>query len=241
MYACKICGKEFGKWQSLAAHVGHHSEKKIACEKCGKMLSSAGVRGHLLWHKNDRNCLYCGKIVWGGKSFCNRTCSCLYLNKGKVKKKGRCRNCDKEIDRGFFCSVICQVNAQHAKYIEEWLTGKKTGNQSEDAVSHHIRKWLMERSGGKCEQCGWNKVNPYTGKIPLTVHHKDGDSCCTTPDNIELICPCCHSLTKTYGGLNRGRGRKSRREKRQAGMVFNGSTTGCQSVCTGSNPVARSI
>jgi hypothetical protein len=28
---------------------------------------------------------------------------------------------------------------------------------------------------------------------------------------LEILCPNCHSLTPTYGGLNRGKGRKLRR------------------------------
>jgi 5-methylcytosine-specific restriction endonuclease McrA len=51
--------------------------------------------------------------------------------------------------------------------------------------------------------------------VPLTVNHKDGDSENHRPDNLELLCPGCHSLTPNFGKLNLGRGRRQRRERLQ--------------------------
>jgi hypothetical protein len=80
------------------------------------------------------------------------------------------------------------------------------------AISGHVRRYLLEKIGEHCEMpdCGWDKRNPVTGKVPLTVSHKDGDWRRSTEDNLELICPNCHSLTPTYGNLNKGRGRPRR-------------------------------
>ena len=47
----------------------------------------------------------------------------------------------------------------------------------------------------KCECCGleiWNEQ-----KIPLEIHHKDGNHYHNTLENIELICPNCHALRHT--------------------------------------------
>lgn len=46
--------------------------------------------------------------------------------------------------------------------------------------------------------------------IPLEAHHLDGNYSHTTEDNLELICPNCHSLTPTYKAANKGKGRKER-------------------------------
>lgn len=48
-------------------------------------------------------------------------------------------------------------------------------------------------------------MNPYTGTIPLEVEHIDGDAENNSEDNLTLLCPNCHSLTKTYRGANRGK------------------------------------
>ena len=46
-------------------------------------------------------------------------------------------------------------------------------------------------------------MNPFTEKFPLTVHHIDGDCRNNKEDNLELLCPNCHSLTGTYGAANK--------------------------------------
>ena len=48
----------------------------------------------------------------------------------------------------------------------------------------------------KCNKChikSWNK-NPLT----LEIEHKDGDRFNNTKENLELLCPNCHSQTKTF-------------------------------------------
>ena len=52
----------------------------------------------------------------------------------------------------------------------------------------------MQKHNYKCELCGWNKVNPHTGKIPLEIHHKDGNWQNNKEDNLQVLCPNCHSL-----------------------------------------------
>lgn len=61
--------------------------------------------------------------------------------------------------------------------------------------------------------CGWGEKNEYTGKIPLEVEHIDGNSENNKEENLTLLCPNCHSLTKTYKGANKGNGRFNRRER----------------------------
>ena len=39
-------------------------------------------------------------------------------------------------------------------------------------------------------------------------------------DNLELLCPNCHSLTKTYKALNLGNGRHTRRERYKDGLSY---------------------
>lgn len=61
---------------------------------------------------------------------------------------------------------------------------------------------LVYLKGHKCEQCGtstWNQV-----KIPLEVHHNDGDHLNNELDNLVLLCPNCHALTENYKGRNNG-------------------------------------
>jgi len=53
------------------------------------------------------------------------------------------------------------------------------------------------------------EINPVTGKSPLEVNHLDGCFTNNQEDNLEVLCPNCHSLTPSYRSLNRGKGRPS--------------------------------
>ncbi len=39
-------------------------------------------------------------------------------------------------------------------------------------------------------------------KIPLELHHKDGDKFNNCIENLEVLCPNCHSLTDNVRGKN---------------------------------------
>ena len=67
---------------------------------------------------------------------------------------------------------------------------------------------LIEKYNNKCSICGWCEENTYTKSIPLEVEHIDGNPYNNSPENVTLICPNCHSLTKTYKGANKGNGRR---------------------------------
>lgn len=96
------------------------------------------------------------------------------------------------------------------KYIEAWLNGEPVQthyNSKEYELSVHIKTRLFETRGAKCEECGWAKINLVTGKIPVQIDHVDGDLKNNVPGNLKILCPSCHSLTPTFGILNRGKGR----------------------------------
>jgi hypothetical protein len=123
-----------------------------------------------------------------------------------------CRNCSGPISRGVYCSNSCQIEFQLNEKEAAWLRGEITGNCSagETYVSRIVKRWLIKTKGEKCEKCGWAERNQFTGKIPLQINHKDGDWSRTVPENLELVCPNCHSLTPHHGNLNKGRGRPRR-------------------------------
>lgn len=98
-----------------------------------------------------------------------------------------------------------------AEYIARWLAGRETGRKRSVgpfvAISRHVRNWVISLRGERCWQCGWAEIHPVTGRVPVHVDHIDGNFLNTTPENLRLLCPNCHSLTTTYGALNMGRGR----------------------------------
>lgn len=81
----------------------------------------------------------------------------------------------------------------------------------EYGISKYIRRYLFEKYDCKCQKCGWGEKNIMTNYVPLQIHHKDGNYANNSEENLQLLCPNCHSLTETFGRLNKN-GRKGRKK-----------------------------
>lgn len=124
-----------------------------------------------------------------------------------------CLNCGKELNNKKskntkYCSAVCQQAYQSKQYINRWKNGEETGITGQYQISEIVRKYMLEKADYQCEKCGWHEENLFTKKIPLEIHHKDGNYSHTTEDNLEVLCPNCHALTENF--RSRGRGRADR-------------------------------
>lgn len=128
------------------------------------------------------------------------------------KPKSKCLMCGMETARrGYkYCSNVCQHEYQHFVFIKNWKVGKVRGLRNIGVVSRHVKRYLREKFGNECCMCGWSKVNPKSGIIPLVADHIDGNYLNNHESNLRLVCPNCDSLSPTYAALNKGRGRKNR-------------------------------
>jgi len=93
--------------------------------------------------------------------------------------------------------------------LNEWLNGKNFIRKGGKSVPEWIRSYILEEANHKCSKCGWNEINPYTNTLPLEIDHIDGDAYNNLKENLRVLCPNCHSLTKTY--KNSGNRKSSRR------------------------------
>lgn len=174
------------------------------------------------YYKNPIRCLFClSPIKYESRlrqKFCSHKCAYGYqlVKNGApcgVKKIRYCHNCTKELTRhqSKYCSHKCQVELKDKLWMEDWKLGKELGRSGLCGTSAKIRKYLFKKYESKCCECGWSKVNLSTGKIPLQIEHIDGNYKNNREENLKLLCPNCHSLTSTFGVLNKGKGREYRR------------------------------
>ena len=134
-----------------------------------------------------------------------------HFNRGK-RKVNYCLNCGKEIKLNRkFCDTKCQQEYIFKEYIKSWKDGKINGLSGEYNLSKRIRRFLFEKNNYRCEKCGWGEKNIYTNTIPLEIHHIDGDYTNNKEENLQVLCPNCHSLTETHKSHNK-KGRKGRKK-----------------------------
>jgi 5-methylcytosine-specific restriction endonuclease McrA len=80
--------------------------------------------------------------------------------------------------------------------------------QHSDFQSFKLKKRLF-REGlktPKCERCGWAETSQ-DGRIPVELDHINGDRFDNRLENLQILCPNCHSLQPTHRGMNqKGRG-----------------------------------
>ena len=120
----------------------------------------------------------------------------------------KCTNCNIDFkylpsqSRGKFCTNKCRGDYERnvvtkEKFYNGLITERVT-----------LRRILSMERGYFCSVCfitEWNNK-----KIVLQVDHINGDAGNNNPDNLRLICPNCHSQTDSFGGRNKGNGRKAR-------------------------------
>ncbi len=76
------------------------------------------------------------------------------------------------------------------KHWSDILVSRKKDTRT---AAHYLRRALIESGRNyKCSSCGlrniWNNK-----EITLEIHHKDGDWLNNSPENLEFLCPNCHS------------------------------------------------
>lgn len=114
-----------------------------------------------------------------------------------------CVNCGKLLvnSQKKYCSTKCQHEYKSKELINRWKNGEYDGTTA-FRTSAAIRNYMLKKSEYKCSKCGWGEVNPYTGLIPLQIHHINGDSTDNREENLQVLCSNCHSLTENFGSRN---------------------------------------
>lgn len=223
-----------GKTDGLYPSVAGSSPAPGSCEECSQPTKNPRFCSLSCSVRNQQKskawpigyCDHCRRIFSKrnkpNNRFCSRSCSASFNNKLFPKRSkssspyNKCLFCSAEKKREVnkYCSLECSAKHKTQKSIEGWISGIDPGyNLKTGQLKSFIRHWILSQKNYRCEKCGWNEVNPSTGKVPVEVNHKDGDWKNNSPSNLEVVCPNCHSLTPNFRALNSGYGRPGRKRE----------------------------
>ena len=94
-------------------------------------------------------------------------------------------------------------NRRNMPHIEARIPLEKILNNEIVYHTNALKKRLIEcgLKENKCECCG---INQWMGKnLTLELHHIDGNKYNNNIDNLQLLCPNCHSLTDGFRKCNK--------------------------------------
>jgi 5-methylcytosine-specific restriction endonuclease McrA len=96
---------------------------------------------------------------------------------------------------------------QIGKQLKEIANNKILDADFSTLSYERLKKRIVLEQSSKCNHCG---IDSWNGKpITLELEHKDGNHSNNQRDNLEAICPNCHSQTETW----RGRNKQNKRNK----------------------------
>lgn len=184
-------------------------------------LNKLGYHQNYVETQETKACLNCSNVftslISKNRRFCSQSCGAQFNNRKYPKRAniGKLKNClycghPLNSHQHKFCSPKCS-----GEYSTKIIFAKIENGDTSFYVDTY-KKYLIHKHGERCMKCGWHEVNPVTNIVPIQMEHKDGNSENHNLNNLELLCPNCHSLTPTYGALNKGNGRTKRREKRKS-------------------------
>jgi len=128
-------------------------------------------------------------------TFCSRSCanSRVFSDESKFKKsialKGRKPT-----------GVIADKEAW-ARKIKETALQKYLAKSFDELGMENKRRRVFEEQKYCCNKCGISEW--FTRPISLELEHKDGNNLNNIRENLEGLCPNCHSITDTWRGRNK--------------------------------------
>lgn len=84
--------------------------------------------------------------------------------------------------------------------LVEFRKNKYENSSFDELGSENRKRRVLEEQNYLCNRCG---IKDWLGeKLTLELEHKDGNNKNNVRENLECLCPNCHSLTKTWRGRN---------------------------------------
>lgn len=181
-----------------------HEDRKFCSSSCSAIFNN---KHRIIINKSKLlNCKYCNNEIKNknNKTYCNKTCyyadNIIHIT--HINKK--CKHCNNILinNKTTFCNQTCCHDYKRNMQVIDNTASFKS-----------LKIYLIKQHGAKCSICGWDKINEHTGNVPIEMDHIDGNNENNDLTNLRLLCPNCHSLTSTYKGANKGKGRIKRMKR----------------------------
>lgn len=140
-------------------------------------------------------CPKCGSSHDKLGKFCCRSCanSRVFTDEAKRKKSDALKG--KKQTR-----VIQDLDKWRENIKQSW-ENKYLATAFDELSGDNKRRRVFEEQNFCCAKCG---ISEWLGKpIVLELEHKDGNNQNNSRDNLEGLCPNCHSQTDTWRGRNK--------------------------------------
>lgn len=160
-----------------------------------KYLKLKGINYTAVYKPKTIECLNCNKPTVN-KKFCSKSCTSTYINQINLSDK---RKNELILKKEIALKYKDYKGGQRIKKIAE--DNLMLENFEDIKFIGRKRKRILLEQNNKCNSCG---LIEWMGKpLTLELDHKDGNTNNNKRDNLECICPNCHSLTNTWRGKNR--------------------------------------
>lgn len=142
-----------------------------------------------------KQCPKCGKEHSKSGTYCSRTCanSRVFSEEARLKKSLALKG--KPATR-----KVQNLDQWRENIKQSWLN-KYNSTPFDQLGMENRRRRVFEEQNHCCNKCG---ISEWQGvKIPLELEHKDGNNQNNNRENLEGLCPNCHSITDTWRGRNK--------------------------------------
>lgn len=143
------------------------------------------------------NCKLEHTTIYGSGRFCSRKCARGFSTKAKRLE------INKKVSLSQLGKVVSEETKQ--KLRESWKNPSIRASRSKPRVlnlKYCSRDVVLESKPELCESCG---IGPEYNGAPLTlqIHHIDGNRRNNRLENLQILCPNCHSQTDNFAGKGR--------------------------------------
>lgn len=146
-----------------------------------------------------KQCPKCNKEHENAGIYCSRSCANSRVWSKETNESRSTKLAGKSVANGSRQGPA-DLDKWRANIKQAWLDKYNATPFSELGMENRRRR-VFEEQNYCCNKCSISEWQGF--KIPLELEHKDGDTTNNTRENLEGLCPNCHSITDTWRGRNK--------------------------------------